>query len=184
VAEAVARALLCLLAWWVPSSSAPWLLAAAIGVPILVSAAVARWRLSPAPSGVVAAPDRGHATEQSFITAVALLSQIAVNSAPLWLAVRAADPALAGQFVSATSYLRIPIFFVGGLGTVALSAVSSAHGGGDLLRARRTTVRSASAAAVVGAIGVVTLLVLSRPALLLLTGARLRSTRGRWLSSA
>lgn len=177
IAESVARVVLCLLAWLVPSAASA-LLAAAVGIPIVVSAIVARRRERPAPATPQRAPATAHLREQALITAVALLTQIAVNSAPLWLAAGAANPAVAGQFVSLTSYLRIPIFFVGGLGTVALSAVSAAHGRGERLRARRTTVRSAAAAALVGAVGVALLLLVSAPALRLLYGSPLELDRG------
>ena len=169
VAEAVARTALCVLAWAVPSVAAP-ALAAAVGLPVVVSALVARRRASTAVPAA-AAPTGAHGSEQSYITAVALLGQVAINTAPLWLSARATDAALAGQYVSATSYLRIPLFLVGGLGTVALSAVSGAFGVGDLARARRTSERSAATAALVGLVSVAVLLLVSGPALHLLYGS-------------
>jgi O-antigen/teichoic acid export membrane protein len=180
VAEAVARVGLCALAWIVPSGASV-LLAAAVGVPLLVSALVARRRLPALATGTVPVPGRAHASEQSFITAVALLSQVAINSAPLWLQARSTDAALAGQFVSATSYLRIPIFLVGGLGTVALSAVSGAHGSRDLVRARRTALRSAGTAAALGIAGTALLLLVSGPALHLLYGTAIDLGEGTLL---
>ncbi len=183
LAEAIARMALCALAWLVPSA-ASILLAAAVGVPILVSALVARRRLPATVDGPVRVTGREHLSEQSFITAVALLSQVAINSAPLWLQARATDAALAGQFVSATSYLRIPIFLVGGLGTVALSAVSGAHGSADLVRARRTALRSAGTAAALGVAGTALLLLVSGPALHVLYGTAIDLGEGTLLAIA
>jgi O-antigen/teichoic acid export membrane protein len=169
LAEGLTRVGLCLLAWMVPSAAA-LLLASAVGVPVVVSALVARRRVPTQPPGDGEVAGHAHLSEQSFITAVALLSQVAINSAPLWLQARTTDAALAGQYVSATSYLRIPIFLIGGLGTVALSAVSGAHGGRDLVRARRTAIRSAGTAALVGLVGTGALLLVSGPALRIIYG--------------
>jgi O-antigen/teichoic acid export membrane protein len=179
-AEATTRVGLCALAWLVPSAASA-LLAAAVGVPMLVSALVARRRLPATVGGPAAATVRAHASEQSFITAVALLSQVAINSAPLWLQARATDAALAGQLVSATSYLRIPIFLIGGLGTVALSAVSGAHGSRDLVRARRIALRSAGTAAALGIVGTAVLLLVSGPALHVLYGTAIDLGEGTLL---
>jgi O-antigen/teichoic acid export membrane protein len=153
-------------------------LAAAVGLPVLLSAVVARRRAAAVVVAATSEPSRAHGSEQSFITAVALLGQVAINTAPLWLSARAVDAALAGQLVSATSYLRIPLFLVGGLGTVALSAVSGAYGIGDLARARRTSERSAATAALVGLAGVGVLLLVSGPVLRLLYGSAIELAAG------
>ena len=170
LAEAVVRILLCAAAWLVPSAASS-LLAAAVGVPIVASALVGRRRSRAAVPATPSSVRGAHISEQSFITAVALLSQVAINSAPLWLQARATDPALAGQLVSASSYLRIPVLLMGGLATVALSAVSGAYGVGDLPRARRTALRSSGTAALLGLVGTSLLLLVSGPALRLLYGS-------------
>jgi O-antigen/teichoic acid export membrane protein len=180
VAEGAVRILLCVVAWVVPSA-ASWLLAAAVGVPILASAAVARRRAAPTTAPAGRPGVTAHVSEQSFITAVALLSQVAISSAPLWLQARATDPALAGQLVSASSYLRIPVLLLGGLATVVLSAVSGAYGVGDLRRARRTALRSSATAAALGLGASAVLLLVSGPALHLLYGSTLDLGEGTLL---
>jgi len=183
LSESVVRLALCGLAWALPAVAAP-ALAAAIGVPVVVSALVARARASVVVVTDPSTASRAHASEQSFITAVALLGQVAISTAPLWVQARATDVALAGQFVSATSFLRIPLFLVGGIGTVALSAVSAAYGVRELDRARRTTQRSTAAAAGIGLAGVVVLLLVSGPALRLLYGGAIDLGEGTLLAIA
>lgn len=151
IIEAAIRVALVALAMVVPRGSAAstWLLAGAVGLPLLVAAGAAvalrRHALESADSAGDE-PDRslaastlsrpatpgGTAGEQSSLTALALAMQVLLNSAPLWLSARPeVSAATAGLYVSVTSYMRIPALFTGGALAVVLSRASSMHADGD-----------------------------------------------------
>ncbi len=112
--EAAARTLLVFAAaaW---DDFAGMLLAGAMGLPLLASA-LAGWLLLrrhlalPTP-----AIGEDSSKEQLAITTVALAGQICLSSAPLWLHAQSPDVAIAGAFVSATTYMRIPLLLAGGI---------------------------------------------------------------------
>lgn len=170
--EAGTRIVLCLLAWVVR----PWatvLLAAAICLPMIASAASGMRRARHVDRSAPEVGAHSHLREQLLVTVIALVSQIALNSAPLWLQARSGDSVVAGQFVSTTSYLRIPMLLVGGLTAVALSATSNAVGDADPARARSIVRRTLAALLGVAVAATGVLLLLSGPGLRLLYGAGL-----------
>ena len=151
IVEAVGRVALVAGAMVAPrgSDGSTWLLAAAVGLPLLVAAGAAvvlgrralasaqaqdaapslSLSAAPVPQPVVT---HGTAGEQSSLTALALAMQVLLNSAPLWLSARPeVSAATAGLYVSVTSYMRIPALFTGGALAVVLSRASSMHSDGD-----------------------------------------------------
>ena len=160
LAEAFVRMLVIAAAWALPSLAAP-LLAAAIGVPLVAAAVVAVVLARRHNTDSRPAERPAHFQEQGVITAVALLGQVALSTAPLWLQAQSPDAALAGAFVTATSYFRIPILFIGGLAAVALTAVSASVSNGDVGSARRQARGSLLGATAVGVAGASALLLLA-----------------------
>ena len=124
----------------------------------------------------VAGPDTAPAStstlsEQTSITIVALMVQVVLNTAPLWLAHAATtDPQLAGQFVSAAAYMRIPMLIAGAFFTVALSQVSVAYARGDRTGTRHAARRHLGMGGALTTVAVAVLLVVSGPGLLVLYG--------------
>lgn len=144
-----------------------------LAAPLLVSFAVAlaAVRRQPPAADPLAPATPGHnVREQLSITAVAVLGQVSLTTAPLWLETASTDAALAGAFVTATSFLRVPVLLVGGLGTVALAEVSRAHARGETGRARHLALRSVLGAAVAGVITVAALVASAPVGLRLLYG--------------
>lgn len=154
-AEAASRVGFVAAAWFAPHSISETLLYAAVGVPLIISAATAWWeetqhrrktgtdpvgkgKLSPAQVDVSEpSTETGGGTlkEQAGITAVALALQIVLNTAPLWIVhYPGVAPSDTGMFVSATTYMRIPLIFVGAAtvwvlaGASRLSAAGNLHG--------------------------------------------------------
>lgn len=179
VVEAVGRLLLAGAAWVFPNTAA-WWLSMAMGLPILVAAVSAvvinrSGRASAAEIDTkVPAPvpqPTSTLSEQSSITIVALMVQVVLNSAPLWLAHAATgNPQLAGQFVSAAAYMRIPVLIAGAFFTVALSQVSSAFARGDRFGTRRAARRHVGMGGALTTVAVAVLLAVSGPGLLILYG--------------
>jgi O-antigen/teichoic acid export membrane protein len=175
--EALARIALCAAAL-LKRDAAAGLLAAALCVPLVLSAGVARVlaaRLQ-MPAGDPAG--QSHRREQGAITAVSALIQVVLSSAPLWLQVKSADPAVAGAFVTLTTYLRVPLLAVGGVFVVTLSRVSAAVAADDRPRARRVAVVATGSTAGASGVLMLALLVGSGPGLHLLYGRELRVDLG------
>ncbi len=167
--EAAVRIVLCAAAWLF-RDQASWLLSLAMGLPLLVAAVVGQWFLR-ADTAPRAGEGSALLAEQGAMTAVALAAQVVLSTAPLWLAARGVEgAAAAGAFVSATSYMRVPSLFAGGIQAMVLSRSSAAAGIGDADAVAGLARRSALLAAGVCTGVVVVLLVLSGPALLLLYG--------------
>ena len=167
--EAVIRIALCLAAWLF-RDQAPWLLSLAMGLPLLIAAGIGQWFLR---ADASARKGRGSAllAEQGAMTAVALAAQVVLSTAPLWLAARGVEgAAAAGAFVSATSYMRVPSLFAGGIQAMVLSRSSAAARIGDTAAVAGLARRSALLAAGVCTAVVAVLLAVSGPALLLLYG--------------
>ena len=167
--EAAARVLLVVAAaaW---DTSGGLLLAGAIGVPLLLSA-LAGWSLLRG-RFVLPSPTIGEdsSKEQLAITTVALMGQICLSSAPLWLHAQSADEAIAGAFVSATAYLRIPLLLAGGIYGPTLADAAR-----QFARRNRRGLEQRILVALIGGVGgstaaVVVLLVAARPALFVLYG--------------
>lgn len=127
VSEGGTRLACCAGAWLLPGSA--WWLAAALSVPLLVSSAVARARLAStvpardtANAGAVPTPS---ARQLGPVVVVAVSLQFLLNAAPLMLQWRVPGE-IAGQYVSAMTYLRIPMLLTGGFMTVTLSSAALA----------------------------------------------------------
>jgi O-antigen/teichoic acid export membrane protein len=167
--EAAVRVVLCAAAWLF-RDQAPLLLSLAMGLPLVIAAVTGQWFLR---SDAAVPTGQGSAllAEQGAITAVALAAQVVLSTAPLWLAARGVEgAAAAGAFVSATSYMRVPSLFAGGIQAMVLSRSSTAAGIGDTAAVAGLARRSAMLAAAVCTAVVVVLLAVSGPALLLLYG--------------
>lgn len=175
-AEAASRIGLVALAWLLPSAADP-LLAAAIGVPLLLSALVARILTRPldAAQSTTAEPLGGRTSnsDQFWYTAVAFSIQLSLALPALIL--QADDPSsgTAGIFVTASVYMRIPIIFIGGLSVVVLSQVATYFGSGKHTLAATVARKAFVASLLLGALGVLTLWLFSDWALLLLYGENL-----------
>lgn len=176
VGEAATRILLCGAAWLLPQPSA-WL-AAALVLPLVTSAVIA-WSRSGRRSESQATPaPTTTAPVSSFaaITVVAASFQILMNAAPLVIQWRMpGEPA--GQYVTAMTYMRIPMLLTGGFMTVALSSSALAWAKSDSRAMNR-------ALSVTGA-GALTCLVLtlgvwsiSGPALAVFYGTAVELQRG------
>lgn len=124
VGEAVTRILLCALAWVLPQP-AVWL-AAALVLP-LVTSAVIGYRRSERPEDPGARPPDPAARVSSFgaIVVVAVSFQLILNAAALVIQWRLPGQP-AGEYVSAMTYMRIPMLLTGGFMTVVLSSAALA----------------------------------------------------------
>ncbi len=161
--EAVCRVGLSLLAVLLPSHAGV-LLPAAIGVPLVLASLVGLyWTIPPSAH---AAPRSAHVRwEQASFVLVSLGFQATVNLAAVLIEGRvgSTQPAAAGEFVSASTYFRVPLVLIGGVLTTALVVMSTATADRDLARFRRSLHRSTVQT------GVITLL----PSILLLALAPL-----------
>jgi O-antigen/teichoic acid export membrane protein len=168
-AEAGTRVVLVLCALLWPGQGA-LLLAAAVVMPLLASAALGWFMVQRYPEPRQAHLGAESRLEQGSITTVALLGQVCLSTAPLWLHWQSADAALAGAFVSATSYMRIPLLLAGGLYGPILAEAARQYA----RRSRAGVVDRTAVGFVVGVGGagaaVLGLLLISGPALLLLYG--------------
>lgn len=163
--EAVARIVLVGLAW-LGVGPASLLLGCSLWLPMWVSAGVAAVLVRrggtrpPTPEG---ASSEGDALSyQIRFTVVALAGQIALSFGSVWLQASSADPALAGRYVSALTYMRIPITLVGGLVVVVLSSTSAAFSRGERTVARSIAARSTVSGAALG-VGTTIVLLLAAP---------------------
>jgi O-antigen/teichoic acid export membrane protein len=146
-------------------------LALSLGLPLLASALTARLLDRPPAPGQHASASLPHtSSDQFWYTAVAFSIQVALALPAVVL--QAEDPVsgIAGSFVTASVYMRIPITFVGGLLVVVLSQVARYHGSGDLRSAERVAKKALLAALAIGILGVTVLWLVSEPALLVLYG--------------
>lgn len=115
------------------SGATQWALALAVGLPLLVSALVGFLVLDPQPGLQTASGTEPVADGLVPITVAALAMQVLLNVAPLWLGSRAGiPPATAGLFVSASTYMRIPVLATGGTIAVVLSRSSAAWATGNV----------------------------------------------------
>lgn len=168
--EAVGRVGLVGLAfWWRPQ--APLLLGGAIVLPLIAAAVLGWWFLRRRHEVLDRAIAEDSTLEHGSITAVAVLIQVCLSTAPLWLSGQSTDAALAGAFVSATSYMRIPLLLAGGLYGPILAEAARRFAARDRVGVRNRTL--VGLAAGVGGTTVATLLLLlaAGPALLVLYGS-------------
>lgn len=136
--EGCVRLALVALAALLPSAGTV-LLAAAVVVPVAVSAVLSRtWarRLDLPDDGEIADDTR---LEQLSITTVSGLLQVCLNTAQIWLYQQSPDPAAAGAYVTAASYMRIPLVLAGSIYTPLLNAAATAYAAGDRPQLLRKT---------------------------------------------
>ncbi len=167
IVEAISRVAVIGLAW---AASGPMvaavLLAAAMGLPNAGAAAWLYWRRHRLRQGdslqgrredleLVEVPaivpmsaveaEAPRATQLGSLTAIALAMQVILTTAPLWLAAGSpTDAATAGLYVSASSYMRVPLLATGGALAVILSRASSTAAQGDRRGLTRLAWRSAA----------------------------------------
>lgn len=144
VIEAMARLVLVIAALLLPAAGT-WLLAAAVSLPLIASAAVGWWWARSTPNMTDASYPEDSRAEQFNMTAVALLIQICLSTAQLWLSRQSADPAISGAFVTVTSYMRVPVMLAGGLMAPLLTAAAKAYA---QRRPRDVAIKTAEALAV------------------------------------
>jgi O-antigen/teichoic acid export membrane protein len=140
--EAGCRIGFALLALMLPGQAGV-LLPAAVGLPLVIASLVGLyWTI---PSTVHLAPRSEHVRwEQASFVLVSLGFQATVNLAALLIEARvgATQPAAAGEFVSASTYFRVPLVLIGGVLTTALVVMSTASADRDLVGFRRSLKRS------------------------------------------
>jgi O-antigen/teichoic acid export membrane protein len=174
--EALARVGLVAVAWLWPAAAAA-LLAAAIGVPLWVSALSAQMLVRRHRTAGTAAPTDSQVVEslshQGRFTVVALAVQVGLGFGSVWLQASFPDSGLAGEYVTATTYMRIPIVLVGGLVVVVLSSAAAAYAAGRINVVTAIIVRSTAATAVFAPLATGFLLAVSGPALMLFYGQQL-----------
>ena len=144
------------------------LLALSVFLPLALSAAVG-WALSQRRGEEFVAPiPEDSRLEQIAITGVALMGQVCLSTAPLWLSLQSTDTAIAGAFVSGTSYMRVPLLLAGGLYGPTLAEAARQFANGN----RRGVVNRTLAGLVAGVGGssaaVLVLFLASGPVLFLL----------------
>ena len=145
-----------------------WLLAASVGVPLLVSGCAA---VGAAPAAAPRPRRRASRLEVPSVMGAAFGYQLCLNGIPLLLSTVGAAPApLVGAFVLANSYLRIPTVLAGGFATQTLvreGAAGTAHPQSSRMAAARRDVLVATSLAAAIVVG---LLAVSGPVLTLVLG--------------
>ena len=168
--------LLLVLGGWLFVGQAQWFLSAALWLPMWLSAAAAHWlarrpsRFTPRGSDATDTSLAEALSHQGRFTIVAVAAQVSLGVGTVWLQVNEPDNGSAGVYVSATTYMRIPVILVGGLALVVLSSVSSAISRGQPRRARDIVVTSVASTALLGVTSTGLLWVISGPALQLYYG--------------
>ncbi len=183
--EAGSRVVLVALAFLVPAAG-PALLAAAVALPLILAAAMSWWwarRIQLATGQAIAEDTR---LEHGSITAVAVLIQVSMNTAQLWLHRQSPDLALSGAFVTVAAYMRVPMTLAGGVYAPLLNEAAAAYAE----RRRAVVLKKTMEALLLGSGGsfamVVVLLVFSNVAMVILYGGDtgLSSATFVWLGIA
>jgi len=159
--EAGGRVVLALVAIALPSMR-DILLPAAVGVPLVVGALVGLCWTIPSRAGIALRSARVPWEQAAFVL-VALGFQATVNLAAVLIEARvgASQPAATGEFVSASTYFRVPLVLTGGVLTSALVVMSAATADRDLPRFRRSLRRSTGQAGAITLVPSLVLLVLA-----------------------
>ncbi len=167
--EAATRVFFVVLAFaWRPNAAL--LLGGAVVVPLVAAAAVGWWFLRRRHEVLSRTIAEDSSREHGAMTTVALLGQVCLSTAPLWLSWQSTDDAIAGAFVSATSYMRIPLLLAGGLYGPILAEAARQFAAGN-----RSGVANRTLAGLIAGIGgttaaVAILLFAAEPALFILYG--------------
>jgi O-antigen/teichoic acid export membrane protein len=170
--EGLARILCCALAWLWPALAAPFL-AAALVLPLLTSCLVGWWEVRRDDERTAPGPSQGHWSEQATFTAVALSIQLVLNTAPLFIQWHSGTPTAAGEYVSATTYMRIPMLLTSGFITVALSRAATASAQGDAAGLRGVTRHFVGVGSLAASVLTLGALLVSGPALTVYYGRSL-----------
>lgn len=152
-AEALLR-LVCVVGAVTTPSAASWLMACAVGIPILLAGALgAMARRGVAPVILSHAPNMDVRGEQLSFVLIALGYQVCLNGAPLVLDWRVGEsaPATVGAFVVASSYFRLASVLAGGFTTPALVSLSRSWAFGELGEFSRGLGRAVRGVAIVAA---------------------------------
>lgn len=173
LAEAAARVFIVGIAW-LGGGASNVLLGLALGVPLLVSASVAQAHarkialvqplVSPSLTRIAALSD------QFWYTVVAFSTQISLGLPAVLLQALHPDSGVAGSFVTASVYMRIPITFIGGLLVVVLSQVATHFSSGRTLMAARVARKALLGTLSLGLVCVLLLWLASGEALAILYG--------------
>ncbi|MGO4663035.1 lipopolysaccharide biosynthesis protein [Terrabacter sp. 2TAF16] len=116
-------------------SAASWLMACAVGIPILLAGAIGVMANRRRPTATLSqTPNMDVRGEQLSFVLVALCYQLCLNGAPLVLdwRVGGSAPATVGAFVVASSYFRLASVITGGFTTPALVSLSRSWASGQL----------------------------------------------------
>lgn len=182
--ESILRILLCGLAWIFPNV-APQFLAASMGIPMIIAGIYGMIILYYPNDMAVAITTLGKKTttlftEQISMTIVALGIQVVASTAPLWLATNApaASIATVGMFVSATSYVRIPILFAGGIQAITLNKTTSYASSSKWKDIQQLTTKTLKNSTLISVAVTLILLAVSAPALAIFYGPGMQTT---WL---
>lgn len=124
--EALVRILLCVLAALVPAAELA-ALAGALFLPLVVSAVFGLFVLGGTLSEGGLGEPGSSGREQRSMASVAMLQQLCLSTAPLWLHWQSTDAGASGAFVSVTTYMRIPLVLATGLVTIVLAGASRSH---------------------------------------------------------
>ena len=116
------------------SQAPPWqyqgdpveILALALPLPVLAASAVGYLMLRPFPFERGAGNGRDVTREQGSMM-VAVLIQVCLSTAPLWLSHQSTDSADVGEFVAVNTYIRAPLLLITGLTSIVLSGAAAAY---------------------------------------------------------
>lgn len=174
--EAIVRVAVVAVAWFWPTLAAP-ALASGLWLPMWAAAAAAgilshrhRDPVARQPGSAAIADSLSH---QGPFTAVSVAGQVSLGFGTVWLQSQYPQSGVAGQYVTATTYMRIPIVLVGGLVVVVLSAAASAFAADDWPRVRAVVGKATAGTALFAPAATGVLLAISGPALLAFYGQQL-----------
>lgn len=146
------------------------MLALSVAVPLLVSAGLGwYWTRSDDSFRELPVPVDSR-LEHASATGVALLIQICLSTAQIWLGRQSADPAIVGAFVTATSYMRIPTMLASGLYAPLIARIAEAYSAGSRALVLKRTANALALGVGGSAVLSVALLAVSQFAMLILYG--------------
>lgn len=160
------------------------LLMAAVGVPILVAAIVARSRTTVV--GEAVSTSRTPKLEQGAFVLILLGYQICLSLPAIVIAYRvtSSQEALVGAFVVTSSWFRAPAVLLGGINVSALASLSRAFGKGDAPAFRRELERAVRACLITAIAAVTFCYAIAQPAVDALYGAKVELPHGTYVALA